>query len=102
MHHAYLELERYDDKNDPYFDHYEDVDPVQILQKSYEASLLAAEKEVTKTASIVWVRTKKTRSFLTGAALIVFRESLAHVLLVWRSSGTTSCVLLTLEIVASQ
>ncbi|SAM01007.1 hypothetical protein [Absidia glauca] len=45
MHHAYLELERYDDKNDPYFDHYEDVDPVQILQKSYEASLLAAEKE---------------------------------------------------------
>ncbi|KAI8093862.1 phosphatase 2C-like domain-containing protein [Halteromyces radiatus] len=45
MHHAYLELERYDNVDDPCFYHYDDVDPVQILQKSYEASLLEAEKE---------------------------------------------------------
>ncbi|KAI8339036.1 phosphatase 2C-like domain-containing protein [Chlamydoabsidia padenii] len=45
MHHAYLELERYDNIDDPCFYHYDDVDPVQILQKSYEASLLEAEKE---------------------------------------------------------
>ncbi|ORZ24099.1 phosphatase 2C-like domain-containing protein [Absidia repens] len=45
MHHAYLELERYDNVDDPCFYHYDDVDPVQILQKSYEASLVDAEKE---------------------------------------------------------
>lgn len=45
MHHAYLELERYDNMDDPCFYHYDDVDPVQILQTSYEASLLDAEKE---------------------------------------------------------
>lgn len=46
MHHAYLELERYDNIDDPCFHHYEEVDPVQILQKSYEASLMEAEKDV--------------------------------------------------------
>jgi hypothetical protein len=48
MHHAYLELERYDNIDDPCFYHYDDVDPVQILQKSFEASLVDAEKEVRK------------------------------------------------------
>ncbi|KAI8331197.1 phosphatase 2C-like domain-containing protein [Chlamydoabsidia padenii] len=45
MHHAYLELERYDNIDDPCFSQYENVDPVQILQKSYEASLIEAEKD---------------------------------------------------------
>lgn len=49
MHHAYLELERYDNVDDPCFYRYDDVDPVQILEKSYEACLLEAEKEVRRT-----------------------------------------------------
>jgi hypothetical protein len=43
MHHAYLELEKFK-INDPYFHH--TVDPVSILQKSYEESMLEAKKEV--------------------------------------------------------
>ncbi|KAG0742059.1 hypothetical protein G6F57_006539 [Rhizopus arrhizus] len=42
MHHAYLELEKFK-INDPYFHH--TVDPVSILQKSYEESMLEAKKE---------------------------------------------------------
>jgi hypothetical protein len=46
MHHAYLELERFDNIDDPYFLHYDDADPVTILQNSYEESMQEARQEV--------------------------------------------------------
>ncbi|KAI8639769.1 phosphatase 2C-like domain-containing protein [Parasitella parasitica] len=45
MHHAYLELERFDNVDDPYFYHYDEADPVSILQKSYEESMQEAQQE---------------------------------------------------------
>ncbi|KAI8882367.1 protein serine/threonine phosphatase 2C [Backusella circina FSU 941] len=45
MHHAYLELERFDNIDDPYFYHYDEADPMKILQKSYEESMLEARQE---------------------------------------------------------
>ena len=46
MHYAYLELERFDNIDDPSFYDYDKADPVEILQKSYEHCLADAEKEV--------------------------------------------------------
>jgi hypothetical protein len=46
MHYAYLELERFDNIDDPSFYDYDKADPVEILQKSYEHCLEDAEKEV--------------------------------------------------------
>lgn len=46
MHYAYMELERFDNRDDPCFNDYDNVDPVYILQKSYEESMSLAEKEV--------------------------------------------------------
>lgn len=46
MHYAYLELEKFDNIEDPSFYHYNDADPIRILQKSYDESMLEAEKEV--------------------------------------------------------
>ncbi|KAI8068526.1 phosphatase 2C-like domain-containing protein [Gongronella butleri] len=43
MHHAYVELERFDNVDDPCFYNYDDVDPVQILQKSYDESMQQAQ-----------------------------------------------------------
>lgn len=48
MHYAYLELERFDNIDDPSFYDYDKADPVEILQKSYEHCLEDAEKEVRK------------------------------------------------------
>ncbi|KAI9307075.1 phosphatase 2C-like domain-containing protein [Cunninghamella echinulata] len=45
MHYAYMELERFDNRDDPCFNDYDNVDPVYILQKSYEESMSLAEKE---------------------------------------------------------
>ena len=45
MHHAYLELERFDNVDDPCFYHYDEADPVSILQKSYEESMQEAQQE---------------------------------------------------------
>ncbi|KAI9475796.1 MAG: phosphatase 2C-like domain-containing protein [Benjaminiella poitrasii] len=45
MHHAYLELERFDNVDDPYFYLYDEADPVNILQKSYEESMLETQRE---------------------------------------------------------
>lgn len=45
MHHAYLELERFDNVDDPCFYHYDEADPVSILQKSYEESMQEALQE---------------------------------------------------------
>ncbi|ORE11744.1 protein serine/threonine phosphatase 2C [Rhizopus microsporus var. microsporus] len=45
MHYAYLELEKFDNIEDPSFYHYNDADPIRILQKSYDESMLEAEKE---------------------------------------------------------
>lgn len=45
MHHAYLELERFDNVDDPCFYHYDDADPVSILQRSYEESMQEAQQE---------------------------------------------------------
>ncbi|GAA5813107.1 hypothetical protein MFLAVUS_006576 [Mucor flavus] len=45
MHHAYMELERFDNIDDPCFYHYDEADPVSILQKSYEESMQEAQQE---------------------------------------------------------
>lgn len=45
MHHAYLELEKFDNIDDPCFYHYDEADPVSILQKSYEESMQEAQQE---------------------------------------------------------
>ncbi|KAI7905854.1 phosphatase 2C-like domain-containing protein [Cokeromyces recurvatus] len=45
MHHAYLELERFDNVDDPYFYLYDEADPINILQRSYEESMLEAQQE---------------------------------------------------------
>ncbi|CAO3645705.1 unnamed protein product [Cunninghamella blakesleeana] len=45
MHYAYMELERFHNIDDPCFKDYDNVDPVYILQKSYEESMSLAEKE---------------------------------------------------------
>ncbi|KAG0183067.1 hypothetical protein DFQ28_004649 [Apophysomyces sp. BC1034] len=45
MHHAYLEMERFDNIDDPMFCLYEEANPVDVLQHSYEASLQEAEQE---------------------------------------------------------
>lgn len=47
MHHAYLELERFENVEDPYFYKYDQVDPVHILQNSYEKSMSEMMKDVT-------------------------------------------------------
>lgn len=46
MHYAYLELERFDNIDDPSFYDYDKADPVEIIQASYEHCLEDAEKEV--------------------------------------------------------
>lgn len=46
MHYAYLELERFDNIDDPSFYDYDKADPVDILQKSYEHCLEDAKNEV--------------------------------------------------------
>ncbi|KAG2195810.1 hypothetical protein INT47_010020 [Mucor saturninus] len=45
MHHAYLQLERFENIDDPCFYHYDEADPVSILQKSYEESMQEAQQE---------------------------------------------------------
>ncbi|KAG2226211.1 hypothetical protein INT45_003356 [Circinella minor] len=45
MHHAYLELERFDNVDDDLFAKYDDADPVDVLQKSYDLSLMEAHRE---------------------------------------------------------
>ncbi|KAG1378488.1 hypothetical protein G6F61_005799 [Rhizopus arrhizus] len=45
MHHAYLELERFENVEDPYFYKYDQVDPVHILQNSYEKSMSEMMKD---------------------------------------------------------
>ncbi|KAI8375311.1 phosphatase 2C-like domain-containing protein [Choanephora cucurbitarum] len=45
MHHAYLQLERFNNRDDPYYYHYDDADPMRILQKSYEESMQEAQQE---------------------------------------------------------
>ncbi|ORZ23307.1 phosphatase 2C-like domain-containing protein [Absidia repens] len=45
MHHAYLELERYDNIEDPLFCQYEKANPLTILQHSYDQTKMEAENE---------------------------------------------------------
>ncbi|KAG0004679.1 hypothetical protein BGZ80_009673 [Entomortierella chlamydospora] len=45
MHYAFLELEKYDNIEEDAFYDYFNVDPVQILEKSYEQSAIDAKKE---------------------------------------------------------
>ncbi|KAI8983865.1 phosphatase 2C-like domain-containing protein [Pilobolus umbonatus] len=45
MHHAYMEMERFDNVDDPSFYHYDKADPLDILQKSYEESMEEVKKE---------------------------------------------------------
>ena len=52
MHHAYLQLERFNNRDDPYYYHYDDADPMRILQKSYEESMQEAQQEVMKAHSL--------------------------------------------------
>lgn len=46
MHYAFLELEKYDNIEEDAFYDYFNVNPVQILQKSYEQSSRDAKREV--------------------------------------------------------
>jgi len=46
MHYAFMELEKYDNIEEEAFYDYFNVNPVQILQKSYEQSARDAKKEV--------------------------------------------------------
>lgn len=46
MHYAFLELEKYDNIEEDAFYDYFNVNPVQILQKSYEQSARDAKREV--------------------------------------------------------
>ncbi|KAG1473604.1 hypothetical protein G6F56_000864 [Rhizopus delemar] len=41
MHHAYLELEKFENIEDPYFQKYEEASPLDVLQSSYEKTCLA-------------------------------------------------------------
>jgi len=64
MHYAYLELERFDNIDDPSFYDYDKADPVEILQKSYEHCLADAEKEGivgSSTACLVILRNNELR-----------------------------------------
>lgn len=45
MHHAFLQLERFDNIDDPYFYHYDDANPMEILQHSYDVSMAEAKRE---------------------------------------------------------
>ncbi|ORX54043.1 protein serine/threonine phosphatase 2C [Hesseltinella vesiculosa] len=45
MHYAYMELERFEDVEDPLFSHYDEADPVQILQSSYDESMQQAQRQ---------------------------------------------------------
>ncbi|KAI8381599.1 phosphatase 2C-like domain-containing protein [Radiomyces spectabilis] len=45
MHHAYLELEKFEDVEDPRFYQYDEADPVDILERSYEECMQLAEQE---------------------------------------------------------
>ncbi|KAI9305752.1 phosphatase 2C-like domain-containing protein [Cunninghamella echinulata] len=45
MHHAYLELDRYDNIEDPLFCEYENANPLTILQHSYEQTTREAQHE---------------------------------------------------------
>ncbi|KAG0180131.1 hypothetical protein DFQ29_001193 [Apophysomyces sp. BC1021] len=45
MHHAYLELERFDNIDDPCFYQYDDADPIDILQRSYEECMQEVQQE---------------------------------------------------------
>lgn len=45
MHHAYLELERYDNIEDPLFCQYEEANPLAILQHSYDQTQEEAQRE---------------------------------------------------------
>lgn len=72
MHHAYLELERFDNVDDPHFYHYDDADPVDILQKSYEQSMLEVEKEVSKALVLIDERLAKQNCRNTGNCWLVY------------------------------
>ncbi|KAJ2965115.1 hypothetical protein NQZ79_g156 [Umbelopsis isabellina] len=64
MHYAYLELERFDNIDDPSFYDYDKADPVDILQKSYEHCLEDAKNEDivgSSTACLVILRNDELR-----------------------------------------
>lgn len=64
MHYAYVELERFDNIDDPSFYDYDKADPVEILQTSYEHCLEDAEKEGivgSSTACVVILRNNELR-----------------------------------------
>lgn len=44
MHYAYVEMERFNDTEDPCFFHYDDANPISILKRSYENTLKVAKQ----------------------------------------------------------
>jgi len=54
MHYAFLELEKYDNIEEEAFYDYFNVNPVDIMEKSYEQSLLDAKNEVRNPRTITF------------------------------------------------
>lgn len=54
MHHAYLELEKFENIEDPYFQKYEEASPLDVLQSSYEKSMLEMKKEARFLAAFLY------------------------------------------------
>jgi serine/threonine protein phosphatase PrpC len=76
MHHAYLELERFDNVDDPCFYHYDEADPVSILQKSYEESMQEAQQEVNINVYTINIHTKRLQGIIGSctACLAILRH----------------------------
>lgn len=79
MHHAYLELERFDNVDDPYFCQYDDADPVDILQRSYELTMDEARRKGvlgSATACIALLRNDELRvANLGDCGISVIRQN---------------------------
>ncbi|KAI8140827.1 phosphatase 2C-like domain-containing protein [Fennellomyces sp. T-0311] len=79
MHHAYLELERFDNVDDDCFAKYDEADPVDILQRSYEISLMEARREGvigSSTACVALLRNDELRvANLGDCGIAVIRQN---------------------------
>lgn len=58
MHYANLEMDRFEDTEDPLFFQYDETNPIDILQRSYDHSLRAAQQTVGSTTACLAVLRK--------------------------------------------
>lgn len=79
MHHAYLELERFDNVEDDLFSLYDDANPLDVLQRSYDMAMNEARHENiigSSTACVALLRNDELRvANLGDCGISVIRQN---------------------------